>query len=118
MGDPVPEGGCRRVTSALLKQRPAGDPKSIVLDDELKEAGRTAESIVNPHYPGQLLIRFRASDVTDLGLKVLRTLDVAGLEPAHGDLVGSFQEGGHKALIEASEWELRPPDACERPSGK
>lgn len=111
-------GQCRRVTSALFKSRPRGAAISVVLDDDLRNSCREPTSILNPHYPEQFLIRFPASGAISLKLSVVRSSDVLGREPAHGDLVGNLTDGGAKKLIGVSEWEHSPPDACGRPSGK
>lgn len=118
IGKEIPEGECRRVSSAVFKQRPRGSPISVVLGDEMKRHGRHPRSILNPHYSSQFLIRFQASEAVKLSLVVIRTEDVKGRELAHGDLAGSLTESGAKKLIAVSEWEVAPKGACDRPSGK
>jgi hypothetical protein len=90
---------------------------SVVLEAKMA-AGRTVESALGP-YTDEFVVSLTADLVRSHEQGVVHTPSTHPYdEPAHGDVVGEKKKPASrkKRFLEASAWEIEPPDDFEPPT--
>ena len=99
---------CQKVSSGLFRH----PEMSVDLGDKLEELGVTPDSLVDAFSDHALVVLF-AGAARECKQEIVRQ-PLPSL-PAHGLIVGKKTQGVQRALARASEWVVRPDDACDPP---
>jgi hypothetical protein len=106
--------GCVRPSSAAFEDHPNGTPMSVVLGQEVLDAGRVAESVLAGH-DGFGLASFPAGLAREQGQGIIRK--PLSEEPAHAEVFGKKSKAVKRALAKGCEWIIPPPAQAEQASG-
>ena len=100
--------GCWRPSSAAFDDHPNGTPMSVILGQEVMNARRTPESVLEGH-ERLGLTSFTAGLARTNNQGVMRKPLLT--EPAHAEVFGRKTKGVKRALAKGSMWIFRPPVA-------
>ena len=100
--------GRQRVTSKAF-QNLEGDNLSVLLEQIVRETGRTADDVLK-NLSGYSLAAVTAGQARALGQGVVRAPEPD--EPAHCHMVGKKGKGARKKLASAARWVI-PPHASQ-----
>lgn len=98
---------CWRPSSAAFNDHPNGTPMSVVLGQEVLDAGRTAEGVLEGH-EGYALASFTAGLVREYGQGIVRA--PMPNEPAHAEVFGKKTKSVQRALAKNCQWVVPPPE--------
>lgn len=101
-----------RPSSAAFDDHPNGTPMSVVLGQEVLDANRSVESVVQGH-EGFGLVSFTAGLAREKGQGIVRK--PVPEEPAHAEVFGKKTRGVMRAFARGSTWIIPPPGTCDSP---